>query len=85
MVGIGCQTLLHRVLGHHIVDGEVLAHVADKLQETVVLHPVVVVDQNCGIRSTAVEIKEFFELLTQAFLIVAKCSLVDKHTLLALH
>ena len=85
VVGISREAFFHRVFRHHIVDGDVLAHIADKLEETVVFHPIVVVDQDGGIGRIAVEIEEFFQLLAQAFLIVAQRMFIDKHTLLALH
>ena len=41
--GVTAQTLLHRVFGHHIIDGDVLTDVANKIQEGIVFHPIVVV------------------------------------------
>ena len=41
---LAVETFLHRLLGHHIVDGKVLAYVADEVEECYVLCPVIVVD-----------------------------------------
>ncbi len=66
------EALLHGVFSHHIVDGNMLADVADKVQERIAFHPVVVVDQFGSIGSIRVEIKELRQLLFDTFLIVAK-------------
>ena len=53
----GLHAFLHAVLGHHVVDGDVLAHVADEIEEEVVLHPVVVVEY-LGTVDGVVEVEE---------------------------
>ena len=76
------QTTLHRILRHHIVDGDELTDITDEIEEGEFLHPVVVVDENSSIRSITVKIQELGKLLAQALLIVTKLLLVDQHTLL---
>ncbi len=58
LLRFAAQALFHGVLGHHVVDGDVLADVADEVQEAIVLHPVVVVDKLGGIGRVRVEVKE---------------------------
>jgi hypothetical protein len=41
----GLQSVLHRIFGHHIIDGDVLAYLTHELEETHALVPVVVVHQ----------------------------------------
>ena len=62
-----------------------LADVADEVQETVVLHPVVVVDEFGTVRGIAVEIEEFGELFLYGLLVVAKGFLIDELALLRFH
>ena len=85
VVGVGGQALLDRVLGHHVVDGDVLANVAYELQEAVVFHPVVVVDQDGVVGGVAVEVEKLGQLAAYALLVVAQGGLVDEHALLRLH
>ena len=85
MVGIGGKALLHAVLSHHVVHGDVLANVADEVQERELLHPVVVVDQHGVVGSIAVEVEEVGQLATDALLVVAQGFLVDEFALLRLH
>ena len=79
------KTLLHGVLGHHVVDGQILAHVADKVEECVVLHPVVVVHEDGGVGGVAVEVEEAGQLTLDGLLVMAQCSHVEELALLALH
>ena len=58
LTGFAGKTLLHGVLGHHIVDCDVLAHVPDEVQERVVLHPVVVVHELRLVRRVGVEVQD---------------------------
>ena len=78
------ETLLNGFLCHHVVDGDVLADVPDKVEELEVLHPVVVVHQFCAVGCIAVEIKEMRELLFDASDIVAQGLLVEQVALGAL-
>jgi hypothetical protein len=64
----GFESLFHAVLSHHVVHRQVLAGLAQELQETDVLEPVVVVDQ-FGRVGTAAEVEKLFELLADAGLI----------------
>ena len=50
-VALAVETLLDRILGHHVVDRDQLADVADEVEEADPLHPVVVVDHQRGRRS----------------------------------
>ena len=79
------QTFLNGVLGHHIVDGKVLADVAYEIEECVILHPVIVVDQDGRIRGVAVEIEKTRELLLYCLLVVAQSFHIEEFTLLAFH
>ena len=85
MVGISGKAFLHRILCHHIVDSDVLADVANEVEESIALHPIVVVHQHSRIGGIAVEIKKLGKLSLDALLIVAQGVLVDEHTFLALH
>ena len=85
VVGIGGQTFLDRVLGHHVVDGDVLADVADEVEEAVALHPVIVVDQDGVVGRITVKVQELGQLLADALLVVAQGVLIDEHALLRLH
>ena len=73
---------LYRVLGHHIVDRDVLSDVADEVQESVVLHPVVVVHELGPVRCIGLEIKELGKLLLDAFHIVVEGGLIEEIALL---
>ena len=83
--GLAAQALLHGVFRHHVVDGEVLADVADEVEEAVVFHPVVVVDQDGTVGDVALEIEEFGKLLLDGFLVVAQRRLVEQVALGGLH
>ena len=78
------KAALHRILRHHIVDGDELADIADEVKERKVLHPVVVVHQLGVVGSIALEVEELGQLLADTFLIVAKHRLIDKDALLRL-
>jgi len=52
---------LYAVFGHHLVDGDVLADVAQKLEHGYVAGPVGVVDEGCGIRAV-LEVEQSLEL-----------------------
>ena len=78
------ETLLHAVLSHHVVDGDVLANLASEVEEGEVLHPVVVVDELCLVRLCAVEVEELRNLLLDSLLVVVEGSSVEQVALLAL-
>ncbi len=83
--GLAAQSLLHRVFRHHVVDGEVLADVADEVEKGVVFHPVVVVHQDGPVGDVALEIEEPGQLLLDGLLVVAQRSLVEQVALGGLH
>ena len=66
------ETLLHALLRHHIVDSDVLTHLAGKVEEGEVLHPVVVVDHLGLVGRRAVEVKKLGCLLLDGLLIVVE-------------
>ena len=72
------------VLGHHVVHGDVLAHLAGEVEEGEVLHPVVVVHHFGGIRLLRLEVEELGHLLFDALLVVAQGFFVEQVTFLAL-
>ena len=74
------QAVLHTVLRHHVVHGDMLAHFADKAQKAHVLEPVVVVDE-LGRVLRVVEIQEPLQLRLDAGLVVAQCILIQQVTL----
>ena len=78
------EALLHAILGHHIVDGDVLAYVAHEVEELIVLHPVVVVDQLRFVRLVAVEVEELADLLLDRLLVVVERVAVEEVALQAL-
>ncbi len=82
--GICLETLPHRLLRHHIIDRDVLTDVADEVEEAVVLHPVVVIDQHRCILGIAVEVEKLLQLLLDAGLIVPQRLLIEEVTLLGL-
>ena len=78
------EALLDRLLGHHVVDGDVLAHLTGKVQEGEVLHPVVVVDHEGGVSILRLKVQEFSHLLLDALLVVAQGLVVEQVALLGL-
>ena len=52
------ETLLDRVLSHHVVYGDELTYVTDEAKESIVLHPVIVIHEDSSIGSIAVEVEE---------------------------
>ena len=83
--GVTAETLLYGILAHHVVDSDELADVSGKVDEGVVLHPVVVVDKFCGVRRVGIEIKEPAELCLDAFDVVTEGLLVEKVALRRFH
>ena len=64
------QTLLHAILGHHIVYGDMLSHLTGKVEEGKILHPVIVVYQLCLVGLITIEVEEFRHLLLNCLLIM---------------
>ena len=85
LAGFARKPFLHGILGHHIVHRDVLSDVAGEGKETVVLHPVVVVDQFRPVRSIGVKIEEAGKLPPDALHIVRKGLFIEKVPLLRLH
>src|SRR5512138_404061 len=56
------ESLLHRLLRHHVVDGEVLADIAHKVDRSELCEPVSIVPHLCFV--FAGEIEELLELLS---------------------
>ena len=79
------KPFLDRILGHHIIDGDVLAHVADEIQKRHVLHPGVVVDEFRGVRRVGIEIQEPGQLFFYALLVVEQFFLRKQVALLRFH
>ena len=77
---LAVEPLLHAVLGHHVVDGDVLA---DEVEEGKVLHPVIVVDHLGLVRIAAVEVKELAYLLLDYLLVMVKGLRIEEVALLA--
>ena len=78
------EALLHTLLGHHVVDGDVLAHLTGKVEEGEILHPVIVVHHLGSIGFLAVKVKELGHLLLDALLVVAQGLVIEQVALLAL-
>ncbi len=72
VAGLAVETLLHRVLGHHVVDGDVLADFAGEVEECPAFHPVVVVDKLGCVGSIAVKVEKFRQLCLHPFDIVVE-------------
>ena len=73
----GANTALYRVLGHHVVYGEVLAYLAQKLQKAKVFEPVVVVhDQRPG--GSGGEVQKLLQLCPNAVLVAAQGGFVEQ-------
>ena len=81
---LAVKALLNALLCHHVVYGDVLAHLTRELQEAHVLHPVVVVHKLCPVGSVALKVKELGELLLYALLVVTQSLLVEQIALKAL-
>ena len=78
------QTLLHTILSHHIVDGNMLTNQTSEVEEGEVLHPVIVVNHLSLVRLVAIKVKELAYLLFNSLLIMVKCFSIKKVTLLTL-
>ena len=58
VASLSIEALLYRLLGHHVVDGDVLADFAGEVEEGEVLHPVVVVDELGLVGGVAFKVEE---------------------------
>ena len=83
VAGFAVEAALHAVLGHHIIDGDVLADFAGEVEEGVVLHPVVVIDEFGSVGCVALEVEEACQLCLDAGHVVAECFLVEQVALSA--
>ena len=83
-VALAVETFFHGILGHHIVDGNVLADVADKLQKTELAHPLVVIDENSAVGLIRVKLEEFAQLFFYTSLIVLQRLFIQQITFLRL-
>ena len=74
---VAADAALHRVFGHHIIHGEVLAYVAQKVEKAEALKPVVIVDEHRA-GGRVVEFQESFELGADAGLVGAQGGFVEQ-------
>ena len=84
VAGLAIEAFLDAVLGHHVVDGDVLADVAGEVEEGEVLHPVVVVDQFGRIGGVGAKVEEAGELRLDAADVMAQGVLSEQVALGAL-
>ena len=82
---VALEALLHGILRHHVVHGDMLADVADEIDEGIVLHPVVVVHEFGLVGGVGVEVQETGELLLQAGDVMVEGLLVQEVALGRLH
>ena len=66
------QALLHTVFGHHVVDGDVFANFARKVEEGEIFHPIVVVDHLGCVGQFRVKVEKARHLRLDALLVVIK-------------
>ena len=65
---VAIQTALDRILGHHLIDGEMLAHVAQKVGQRHGGEPFgVVEEQGLGLSGARREVEETAQLLANSF------------------
>ena len=83
--GIAAQTLLYRILGHHVVYRNVLAYIANEIQKGNALHPVVVVHHFGPVGQRTAEIEKTTQLLFDALLIVPQGGLIEQIALGIFH
>ncbi|OAV73814.1 hypothetical protein Barb7_02798 [Bacteroidales bacterium Barb7] len=79
------QAFLDGILRHHIIDGKMFPHIADKVEEGILLHPVVVVHQFGGIGCIGIKVEKLRQLFPDALLIAAEGRLVQQVALGGLH
>ena len=72
------ETALHAVLRHHIIDGDALSDFACKVEEGIVFHPVVIVDEFGGIGSIAFKVEKARQLGFDASHVVAQRFFVEE-------
>ncbi|MCY1528069.1 hypothetical protein D9M68_631610 [compost metagenome] len=53
------QALLHRILSQHIVHGNMLTYISDKIKEGEFADPVIIIDDLCFIGQVLVEVNKF--------------------------
>ena len=70
VVSLAVQALLYAVFSHHVVDGDVLAHLSCKVKKGELLHPIVVIDQLGLVGFAAIEVKKLCNLPLDGLLIV---------------
>jgi hypothetical protein len=75
------ETGAHRVLGQHLIDGDVLADVAKEVEQRDVRRPRRVVDQRGGI-AAALEVEQTFQLWLDAFKIALERLAIEQVALL---
>ena len=83
VAGFAVQTFLHTILGHHVVDSNVLTHITSKSQECKIFHPIIIINQFSTIGSITLEIKEVGQLSLDAGNIVSQSGFVQQVALLA--
>ena len=79
------ETLLYRVLAHHIIYGNMLSYISDKLQEREVLHPIIIVHKQSGIRLAGIKIQKLCQLGLNSLLVMPQSLLIQEFALLTLH
>ena len=75
---LAVETLLHAVLGHHVVDGDMFSDLAREVEEGYILHPVIIVDKLRAVGCVALEVEELGELFLDSLLVVAQGRLVEE-------
>ena len=79
------QAFFNRFFSHHIVNSDMLTDIADKIQERIILHPVVIVYQLGSIRRVRIEIQKLGQLLLNAILVMTKRRFIEQVTFRRLH
>ena len=78
------QTFLNAILRHHVVHGDVLTDIANKVEEGITLHPIVVVDEFGTVGSVGLKVEKARELLLDATDVVRQSLLIEQIALLTL-
>ena len=78
---LAIEAFLHGVFRHHVVDRDQFAHVAGEIEEGIILHPIVVVDQFRRVGCIGMEVEETLQLALDALLVVAEGGFVEQVTL----
>src|SRR5690606_30838121 len=68
-ISTSINTVFNRIFALHIIDRDVFAYIANKIEELKIFEPIVIVNQYSRSFAT-VKIKKFFKLLFLAFLVV---------------